>query len=288
LLELKIIKKLKELKLLMDINQLNANDIALLGIPFDAYSSQLKGAAKAPKIIRDTIYGGFANATTELGIDLKDHQQIKNIGDIQWEQDEQAFDAIQSAISTIASKGAKPLVLGGDHSITYPIIKSLAQYHENITILHFDAHPDLYDNFAGNPHSHASPFARIMENKLAARLVQVGIRTLNKHQREQATRFKVEIHEMRNYLGPEQITLNTPVYISIDIDALDPAFAPGVSHQEPGGLSVRQLIAVIQSIEVPIIGADIVEYNPVRDLNNITAMVAMKLYKEVCGKMLTN
>jgi arginase len=272
----------------LDINDVVENDVALVGVPFDAYSSQLKGAAKAPKLIRDTIYGGFANLTSELGVDLKDHTHVKNIGDIVWTQDDEAFSAIERAISAISSKRAKPLVLGGDHSITYPILKSLAKNYDNITILHFDAHPDLYDSFAGNPYSHASPFARIMENKLASRLVQVGIRTLNKHQREQAERFNVEIHEMRNWQGPEQIKLSGPVYISIDLDALDPAFAPGVSHQEPGGLSVRQLLAVIQSIDAPIIGADIVEYNPVRDLNNITAMVAMKIYKEVCGKMLTN
>ncbi|WP_371194713.1 agmatinase [Glaciecola sp. SC05] len=272
----------------VDFSGVVANDVALIGVPFDAYSSQLKGAALAPKLIRDTIFGGFANATTELGVDLKAHPHIKNLGDIVWCQDDDAFPAIQKAIAAISIKGAKPLVLGGDHSITYPIIKSLAKDHDKITILHFDAHPDLYDNFAGNPHSHASPFARIMENGLASRLVQVGIRTLNKHQREQAERFNVEIHEMRHWQGPEQVKLTGPVYISIDIDALDPAYAPGVSHQEPGGLSVRQMLAVIQSIEAPIIGADIVEYNPVRDVNNITAMVAMKLYKEVCGKMLTN
>jgi arginase len=272
----------------LDINDVVENDVALVGVPFDAYSSQLKGAAKAPKLIRDTIYGGFANLTSELGVDLKDHTHVKNIGDIVWTQDDEAFSAIERAISAISSKRAKPLVLGGDHSITYPILKSLAKNYDNITIVHCDAHPDLYDSFAGNPYSHASPFARIMENKLASRLVQVGIRTLNKHQREQAERFNVEIHEMRNWQGPEQIKLSGPVYISIDLDALDPAFAPGVSHQEPGGLSVRQLLAVIQSIDAPIIGADIVEYNPVRDLNNITAMVAMKIYKEVCGKMLTN
>jgi agmatinase len=272
----------------LDLNAVMVNDVALIGVPFDAYSSQLKGAAQAPKIIRDTIFGGFANATSELGVDLKDHQQIKNIGDIAWKNNDEAFAAIEESITTVVSKGARPLVLGGDHSITFPIIKALAKYYDTITILHFDAHPDLYDSFAGNPHSHASPFARIMESKLASRLVQIGIRTINKHQRAQAQRFDVEIHEMRLWQGPEQIKLNGPVYISIDIDALDPAFAPGVSHQEPGGLSVRQLLAVIQSIEVPIIGADIVEYNPVRDLNNITAMVAMKLYKEVCGKMLSN
>ncbi len=263
-------------------------DIAILGIPFDAYSSQLKGAAEAPDIIWKTIFGGFANASTELGIELKDHKRLKHIGDVSWQDTSQAFDEIEAKIAQVASKGAKPLSFGGDHSITFPILKSLAKYHQDITILHFDAHPDLYDSFAGNPLSHACPFARIMENDLAKRLVQVGIRTLNEHQRQQASRFDVEIHEMRLWRGPESLNLTGPLYISIDIDALDPAYAPGVSHIEPGGLSVRQILDVIHSIEAPIIGADIVEYNPLRDINNMTAMVAMKLYKEVCGKMITN
>ena len=125
-----------------------------------------------------------------------------------------------------------------------------------------------------------------MENDLADRLVQIGIRTLNDHQREQADRFGVEIHEMRNWNGATQISLSGPVYLSLDMDVLDPAYAPGVSHHEPGGMSTRQVLDVIQSIDAPIIGADIVEYNPTRDIHDMTAMVAAKFYKEICSKML--
>ena len=209
------------------------------------------------------------------------------MGDLEWQKESEAFDVIDKTINEIVALGGKPLIFGGDHSITYPIIRALANYHGEITILHFDAHPDLYDILDNNPLSHACPFARIMENDLVKRLVQVGIRTLNSHQREQAERFNVEIHEMKNWQGHEQIKINGPVYISIDMDVLDPAFAPGVSHHEPGGLSVRQILDVIHSLDVPIIGADIVEYNPIRDINEMTAMVATKLYKEVCGQMLT-
>jgi len=266
---------------------ISPDDIALLGIPFDAYSSHLKGAGKAPTAIRNMISSGSANSSTELGVELKNNSRIQDVGDISWADDSQAFDSIDKRITEIASLGGKPLTFGGDHSITFPIIKALAKYHSEITILHFDAHPDLYDVFNNNPLSHACPFARIMENNLAKRLVQVGIRTLNEHQREQANRFNVEIHEMRNWKGAEQIKITGSVYISIDIDALDPAFAPGVSHHEPGGLSVRQILDIIHNLDVPIIGADIVEYNPKRDINGMTAMVATKLYKEVCGQMLT-
>jgi arginase family enzyme len=158
-----------------------------------------------------------------------------------------------------------------------------------VNILHFDAHPDLYDNFEDNPWSHASPFARIMEDGLASRLVQVGIRTLSPHLRKQAHRFGVEIHEMKDLdiksVGQDFVG---PVYISCDLDALDPAFAPGVSHHEPGGLSVRDILGIVQRLPNRIVGADIVEYNPDRDINDMTAMVAAKLLKEIAGKMLLN
>jgi arginase family enzyme len=91
---------------------------------------------------------------------------------------------------------------------------------------------------------------------------------------------------MKDWKGPEQLILSGPIYLSLDIDALDPAYAPGVSHHEPGGLSTRQVIDVIHSIKVPIVGADIVEYNPTRDINSVTAMVVTKLFKEICSSML--
>jgi arginase len=148
-----------------------------------------------------------------------------------------------------------------------------------------DAHPDLYDEFDGDRFSHACPFARIMEEGLADRLVQVGIRTATGHQRAQARRFGVEVIEMRQVRDDLRIALDTPVYISIDMDALDPAFAPGVSHREPGGMSVRQLVSLIQSIEAPVVAADLVELNPRNDAGGGSATVAGKVLRELLGLM---
>ncbi len=125
-----------------------------------------------------------------------------------------------------------------------------------------------------------------MENKFAARLVQVGIRTINTHQREQAKKYCVEMHEMKNLDLSFISKFENPLYISLDLDGIDPAFAPGVSHHEPGGLTSRQVIALIQGIEATIVGADIVEYNPTRDFNDMTAHLAAKLMKEILAKML--
>ncbi|MBT6418589.1 MAG: agmatinase, partial [Candidatus Marinimicrobia bacterium] len=197
-----------------------------------------------------------------------------------------AMDSIRKTISKELNRGQKVVSLGGDHSITFPIIESYSQNYSNLNILHFDAHPDLYDNFENNPYSHASPFARIMENGLVKRLVQVGIRTLNNHQKEQIKRFGIEVIEMRNFVSSLSLEFDGPVYVSIDLDALDPAFAPGVSHHEPGGLSTRDLVNVIHQLNGNVVGGDIVEYNPDRDINNMTAVVAAKLLKEVLGKIL--
>jgi arginase family enzyme len=176
-----------------------------------------------------------------------------------------------------------PVFLGGDHMVSHPIVAGLAAVHGPLEILHFDAHPDIYNDFESDPLSHASPFARIMERGLARRLVQVGIRTLNRHCREQAERFGIEVIEMRHFARDRVPIPAAPLYISIDLDALDPAFAPGVSHHEPGGLSVRDILAVLHRIEGPIVGADVVELNPSRDIHGMTATVAAKFVKELAA-----
>ena len=197
------------------------------------------------------------------------------------------MSAIEESIESLLSKNLRPLSLGGDHSITYGIVRAVANHYSRLSILHVDAHPDLYDSFQGNRYSHASPFARIMEEKLVERLVQVGIRTINGHQREQAARFGVvEIVEMKDWRDGLRFGFETPVYVSIDLDGLDPAYAPGVSHREPGGLYTRQVIELIHKLEQPILAADIVEFNPRMDSNGITAAVCAKLLKEISAQMI--
>jgi arginase len=179
----------------------------------------------------------------------------------------------------------KLICFGGDHSVSFPVIEAFSEKYKDLNILHLDAHADLYDNFDDNPYSHASPFARLMEMGTIKSLTQVGIRTFNTHQKEQANRFGVKVIEMKDFNFDFIKDLQFPLYISLDLDVLDPAFAPGISHHEPGGMSTRELIKIIQSISGEIVGADIVEYNPTRDLNNMTAMVACKLFKELVAKM---
>jgi arginase len=136
--------------------------------------------------------------------------------------------------------------------------------------------------------SHACPFARIMEEGAAKRLIQVGIRAMTGHQREQAKKFGVEVIEMRFLPALDRMKVDGPIYISFDMDALDPGCAPGISHREPGGMSVREAIAHLHAITGKIVGADLVEFNPAQDHTQLTAMVAAKLLKEILGKMIEN
>jgi len=268
------------------ISSLTSGTIAVLGIPLDSNSSFLRGPALAPQRIREALFSESANMWIENGIDLDATEEWELVGDIDLSNDQNAFEKIENAIGVLLNRKARVISLGGDHSVTYPIIRGYSKEFPKLNILQLDAHPDLYDDLDGNRHSHACPFARIMEENLAKRLVQVGIRTMTGHQREQADRFGVEVIEMRSINEVEQLAFDGPVYLSLDLDCLDPAFAPGVSHFEPGGLSTRDVLTIIQNLEGELVGADIVEYNPERDPTGVTSMVAAKLLKEIVGRML--
>lgn len=254
----------------------------LLGVPYDASSSFLRGAAEAPARIREVLASSASNGWCELGLDTRLH--LADGGDVAFPADADPRLAIEEAVSGLLASGARPLVLGGDHSITYPVVRAFSRRPEPFEILHIDAHPDLYDELDGDRFSHGCPFARILEEGLVGRLVQVGIRTANDHQRRQAERFGVESIEMRDWARGRRFELKRPVYLSVDLDGLDPAFAPGVSHPEPGGLTVREVVELIHGLGVPLVGADVVELNPRRDPAGLTAVVAAKLVKELVGR----
>ncbi|MDX1470655.1 MAG: agmatinase [Flavobacteriaceae bacterium] len=257
------------------------NKVIIQGILWDDKSSFSKGPAQAPPKIREALNSGASNYYSENGT-LINGDQILDKGDFKIED----YFEIETITSNNTEKSSKLLTLGGDHSISYPVIKALCKNFSKIDILHIDAHSDLYDNYEGDPYSHACPFARIMELGIVDRLVQVGIRTLNPHQLEQAKQFGVEIHPMNDLRLDKISEFKNPLYISLDIDAFDPAFAPGISHLESGGLTARDVIGLIQNLRANVFAADIVEYNPLKDINDITAYLAAKMYKEIIAKML--
>jgi arginase len=259
----------------------------LIGLPYDASSSYLRGPAGAPPLIRAALQSSHWNSFTELGRDLT-ASGLSDAGDLELSSVAEARSEIEAGIAALLADGWRPLALGGDHSVTYPVLRAVAPQHPSLTILHIDAHPDLYDEFEGDRYSHACPFARIMEEQLATRLVQVGIRTINSHQRSQADRFGVQVIDMRAWETGVRPVLDGDVYVSVDLDGIDPAFAPGVSHREPGGLSVRDVLSTIQNAGGTLVGADVVEYNPDQDLAGVTATVGAKIVKEIAGRMLAD
>ena len=266
---------------------LTGKSVAVVGVPYDEHSSFMKGAAKAPPKIREAFNSDSTNKCTESGLDLAKQSNFFDVGDLELKKGLNVLGYIEHIYQELLDSQVRVLSLGGDHTVTLPIIRAYEKHFPDLNILHFDAHPDLYDEFEGNRYSHACPFARIMEERLIKKLVQVGIRTMTPHQQKQADRFNITVIDMKSWpKGLSRLRFTGPVYISLDLDALDPACAPGVSHLEPGGLRTRDIITVIQKIKAPIVGGDIVEYNPVRDINGMTAMVAAKLLKELADKML--
>lgn len=260
--------------------------IDLIGLPTDVHSSYLRGPAAGPPLIRAALFNDAYGSASERGVEMADIE-INDRGDLDLREESGDDGLIRDAVAASVSSGAVPFSLGGDHAVTYPIMQAIAAHHGPVDILHFDAHPDLYDSYEGDKRSHASPFARIMEEGLASSLTQIGIRTLNRHLREQVQRFGVAIHSMTD-LAPgwgaaKPFQFSRPLYVSIDLDGFDPAYAPGVSHHEPGGLTPRDVIDCILRLDANLIGADVVELNPKHDINGMTAVLAAKLVKELAA-----
>lgn len=263
--------------------------IVLLGVPLDANSSHVFGCAEGPAAIRKALHSGSGNGATESGLEVVsriDDRGDLSVANVRGSTDD--ADQITQTIEHLLDAGNRVISLGGDHSITFPILRAYGRRHADLTVVHIDAHPDLYDDLDGNPLSHASPFARAMEAKCMTRLVQLGVRTANAHQREQAARFGVEMVAPRQLDEFNLSSIDGPVYVSVDLDGLDPSVAPGVSHHEPGGLTFREVLDIFDGLSEPIVGADVVELNPSRDPVEMTAMVGAKLVKELAGAMLKN
>lgn len=259
--------------------------ISLIGLPTDSNSSHIRGPAKAPAQIRRTLHSGMSNYSSESGVDISDETLLKDSGDLELKEDDGDFERIAEASKQLFQSG-NAVFLGGDHFVTWPIVEGLVRAKGCApNIVHIDAHPDLYPDFEGNPSSHASPFARLFEADRIKSLTQIGIRTANKTQQAQIKKYRVSVFSPREIDNALQNLPAGSTYLSIDIDGLDPAFAPGVSHHEPGGLTVREVLSVIDALPGPVIGADIVEYNPDRDINDMTAAVCVKVLKEVTTRI---
>ena len=259
-----------------------------LGIGDDSQSSFLHGPADAPERIRRAYDGRCYNATTESGVDLA--SSVTDLGDLAprstWEASAREYRA---RVEETLRQGSTPFIAGGDHAVTVPVVEAFAVLRRPIHVIQIDAHPDLYSEFEGNPDSHASTAARIIEMDHVQSLTQIGIRTMNEEQRRQAERFsdRLRVFEARSLEGSlpplGHIPVDAAVYLTIDMDGFDPAFAPGVSHPVPGGLTSRQVLDLILRGHWTLAGMDVVEVNPSRDIQHMTAILAARLLHEGMG-----
>jgi agmatinase len=268
-------------------NQINSK-LVFVGLPDDQQSSYLKGCAQAPNIIRDAYDGYSYNSTTDSGIDLA--ASVIDLGD--WLPENSGDLTVESYYQQARSlflAGKIPFFAGGDHAVTIPIGKALDTLGQPIHIIQIDAHPDMYPEMGGSIYSHACVASRLLEYDHIASITQIGIRTMNRVQQEVVDKFSDRLHlfparELSEKLPSlSHIPIDAPVYLTIDLDGIDPAFAPGVSHPVPGGLSSRQVLNLIQQGHWRLVGMDVVELNPDRDVNNQTAFLAARLLHEGMG-----
>ncbi|MCI9595768.1 MAG: agmatinase [Firmicutes bacterium] len=275
--------------------------ICVMGVPFDNAVSLNKGAAKGPETMR-SLSVDMSDAT-EDDIVIKEGL-IYDIGDIPVDLDwERYFKTVAEEAYELMKTGNFCLFLGGDHSVTIPLHQAFGKYQKEkkenakIGIVHFDAHYDLCNEYDGHKWSHACTEARSLENVISGEdLFFVGVRVAEKSELELIAKnpgiTSVKAKDVHNngvepvfQMLKDKFHSYDAVYLTIDIDVLDPAFAPGTGTPQPGGLTSMQLIQLFQMMleELPIKAMDIVEVAPDLDVNHITSWAALRLILDLFG-----
>ena len=281
-------------------------DVAIVGAPFDDSVSHRPGARFGPRAIREASYHTGAINSLQLGIEPYDWLNVVDAGDapVTPMDIERGHAVIERKVFDVASTGAVPIVLGGDHSITYPSATAVARAvaPRGLGIVHFDAHADAANATWGNLRSHGTPMRRLIESGAVAgrNFVQVGLRgywpgpdTID-WMREQGMRWHLmtEIEER----GAEAVigdaiaqALDGPevIYLSVDIDVIDPGMAPGTGTPEPGGMLTRELLRAIRQVvgAVELAGMDVVEVSPPYDHAEVTAAAAHRCVLEAISAL---
>ncbi len=266
-------------------------DWAIIGIPFDVATTNRPGARFGPQAIRKASTQLESLLSYPYAINPFRHLKIVDYGDIGFNlgYPEQFPDIVTNAINEIIHTNAKTFCFGGDHFITYPILRAMHRKHGKIALIHFDAHPDTWPD-DGQELNHGTMFDRAANEGLLdpKASIQIGIRTQcpNKHN------FKIihahQVHDIGTKKVIEQIIAtvqNRPVYLTFDIDCLDPAFAPGTGTPVCGGLSSAQALAILRGLQaINLIGADVVEVAPAYDHSAITALAGAHIVHEILSQ----
>jgi agmatinase len=282
------------------LDEVNRADVMVVGVPFDSGVSYRPGARFGPAHIRASsrLLRPYNPA---LDVSPFSAQQVADAGDIAVNPFDiaEAIGQIEAGAAGLAEDGARLVILGGDHTIALPLLRVVARRHGPVAVLHFDAHLDTWDTYFGAPYTHGTPFRRASEEGLIDRehSVHIGIRGPLYDARDltddavlgfqviPATDFEEfsvagVIERMKHRLG------GRPVYVSVDIDVLDPAHAPGTGTPEAGGMSSRELLAILWSLaDLDVTGADIVEVAPAYDHAEITGIAAAHVGYELLSAM---
>ncbi|MGF7186558.1 agmatinase [Desulfitispora alkaliphila] len=260
------------------------SDTVIIGAPMDYTVSFRPGTRMGPGSIR-SVSEGIEEYSFYLDKDLSELKYC-DLGDIllPFGNVEASLHAIQETVSSILAAGKSPLTLGGEHLITYPIVKAFAQQgYDNLTVIQFDAHADLRTDYMGVDNSHATVMRKVAEIVGSPNVFQLGIRS--------GTKEEFDYGNKETNFFPEDIVspLNQviekigerPVYITVDIDVVDPAFAPGTGTPEPGGCTSTELIKALHRLsELNVVGFDLVEVSPMMDVGDCTSLLGAKLTRE--------
>ncbi len=259
------------------------SQIVILGCPYDGSSSFRPGARFGPHAIRKASWG-IETYSPYFGRDLED-LSIHDMGDLELPLGEKtvSLDLIKRALREILSKKKFPILLGGDHLIALPIVEEMLRFYPSLRVLHIDAHTDLREDYLGEILSHSSVMRKVFDILGKGRLFQLGIRSGTKEEFSFTRRTKSLISLDKNSLRSMVRTLkNKPVYLSFDLDVIDPSLLPGVGTPEPGGLTFKDFISFLKEIQsLKIVGFDIVELTPDYDPTQISSITASIILREM-------
>ena len=256
--------------------------LVIFGCPFDGTASYLPGSRFAPNAIREASQA-IESFSPEQKKDLA-RLSFCDLGDLElpFGNTERVLDLIKRAVSHILQDKKIPIVLGGEHLITLPIITSFKRFHSDFMVIHIDAHADLREEYLGEKLSHATVMRRVVELIGKDRLIQIGIRSGTKEEFDFARQIggQFSINEQDLSLVQEKVK-GKKIYLSLDLDILDPSVLPGTGTPEPGGLEFQQLIQVLSSLkETKVVGMDMVELLPYQIPHQISSSVAAKILRE--------
>ncbi|MGL4736561.1 MAG: agmatinase [Cellulosilyticaceae bacterium] len=257
--------------------------IVMIGAPFDGTTSYRPGARFAPNQIRVDSYG-LETYSPYLDGDLED-LCLTDLGDIElpFGNTVRALEAIHTNVRTLIQDDKKPLVIGGEHLISLPVVEALYEKYPDLHIIHFDAHTDLRNEYMGENLSHATVLRRAWDLIGDGRIFQFGIRS--------GTKAEFEWAKKHTYLEPFEVSTITdivkqlaykPIYLTIDLDVLDPSVFSGTGTPEPGGITMKELLFALTSMQsLNLVGADVVELSPAYDTSGVSTAVACKVIREV-------